>query len=154
MKSPRCPRDAATRSRELLSGTVIMHTFYATRGSRRAPYAERDYVPFFFHEPLTGAELAALVARHADRPFLLTHQHTGVRAVADPGRYGRHVLSRIDGQRTFGEIFDGVRAELARSGASPGDDALFEDFRPLHDLLASIDRLLLRHRDAAPLAAP
>ncbi len=139
---------------ELLSGTVIVHTFYATRGSRRAPYGARDYVPFLFHEPVSGAALAALLARHGNRPFLLTHQHSGVRAIADPGRYGRHVLSRIDGQRTFGEIFDAVRAELAPSGASPGDDALFEDFRPLHDLLASIDRLLLRHRDAAPVAAP
>ncbi len=134
---------------ELLSGSITMHTCYATRSPAcRAPYGDRDYVPFFFHEPVTGPELAALVERHHDRPFLLAHQHTGIRVVVDPGRYGRLILAQIDGQRTFAQIFDAVRSALAPGESAPTDAELFDDFRPFHDVLASIDRLLLRHRDA------
>jgi SAM-dependent methyltransferase len=129
---------------ELLSGTITMHTFYATRSPDcRARYGDVDCIPFFFHEPITGPELAQLVARHREQPFLLEHRHTGVRAVVDPGRHGRRILQNIDGRRTFAQIFEAVRAEIGTDSA-PSNDALFADFRALYEVLAAIDRLLLR----------
>jgi SAM-dependent methyltransferase len=157
MADPRQPRigelarDLSTRQQhaiaELLSGNLIHHTFYAMRRpGTRAPYGDRDYVPFLFHEPVTGRDLAALVRRHHSAPFVINHSHTGVVVRIDPGKYGANILDHLDGSRTFGEIFAMVRQEISSSGSVPDDDQLFRDFQPLFDFLTAIDRLLLRHR--------
>jgi hypothetical protein len=43
-----------------------------------------------------------------------------------------------------GEVFARVRAEPALQAAAPTDDALFEDFREIYEILNAIERLLLR----------
>jgi SAM-dependent methyltransferase len=135
---------------ELLDGSIAMHCFYATRSANpAAPYGDAHYVPFLFHEPVTGPDLAALVERHKGQGFVLENSHTGMRLQLDPGQYSRHVLRYIDGRRTFRQIFDLVRVK--RAGKSPpGDQALFDDFRPFYDALRAIDRILLRHEKTAP----
>ena len=134
---------------ELFSGSVKMHVFYATAGTgTKAPYGDPDYVPFFFHEPVTGQELFDLITRHHDRPFVLSHSFSGITTRVDPGRYAKYVLRHIDGTRTFREIFDRVRAEPQCASRPPSDAELFADFAAFFGVLHAIDRLLLRHRTA------
>jgi len=134
---------------ELLSGSIKMHVFYATAAAgTKAPYGDADYVPFFFHEPVTGAELFELIGRHHDRPFVLNHRFSGITTRVDPGRFAKYVLKHIDGTRTFRQIFERVRAEPACAGRAPGDDELFADFAGFFGVLHAIDRLLLRHHTA------
>lgn len=124
---------------ELLDGSITMHCFYATRAADApASYDDLACVPFFFHEPVTGADLAALVERNGGRPFVLDHRHTGMRVLVDPGPHGAAILRRIDGRRSFGEIFEGI-------GASP--EALFAGFRPLYEALRAVERVLLRKNE-------
>ena len=140
---------------ELLCGDIKTHSFYATKGSRVAPYGDADYVPFLFHEPVTGTQLAEVFARAKGRPFALDHAHSGLSVTVSPGRFGPAVLARIDGKRTFREIFDGVRADPAFRAEAPGEAALFADFREAYEVLSAIDRLLLRHAGAGvPPAVP
>ncbi len=134
---------------ELLSGSIKMHVFYATAGrDTKAPYGDPDYVPFFFHEPVTGAELFNLITRHHDRPFVLNHSFSGITTRVDPGRFAKYVLKHVDGTRTFRQIFDRVRAEPVCAGRPPGDDELFADFAGFFGVLHALDRLLLRHYTA------
>ncbi len=130
---------------ELLSGNLITHSFYATRTSdRRAPYGDPDYVPFLFHEPVSGRDLAALVRHNGSSPFVLNHSHTGIKINIDPGKFGARILDHLDGKRSFGEIFALVRQEVP--AAAPDDEQLFGDFQPFYEFLTAIDRLLLQHR--------
>ncbi len=132
---------------ELLSGDLIHHTFYAMRApATRAPYGDPDYVPFLFHEPVTGSDLAALVRRHASAPFVLNHTHTGIAVNIDPGQYGAQIFDHLDGRRSFGEIFALVRKNNAQASGAPDNGTLFRDFQPLFEFLTAIERLLLRHR--------
>lgn len=135
---------------ELLGGDIKTHSFYTTEGRRVAPYGDADYVPFLFHEPVTGAELAEVFARSKGRPFALEHSHSGVSVTVAPGRFAPAILRRIDGRRSFREIFEDVRADPAFRAEAPGDAALFEDFRASFEVLSAIDRLLLRHAEASP----
>jgi len=54
----------------------------------------------------------------------------------------RSQYEHIDGRRTWGEVF--ARAEPAIQAAAPTDEALFEDFGEIYELLNAIERLLLR----------
>lgn len=138
---------------ELIGGDLISHSFYLTRGSDVvSPYGDPEYIPFFITEthPATGPELATLIDQHGNRPFLLRHAQSGLEIALDPGRYVRAIFERIDGRRTFEQIFSDVRAAEGRTD-SPSDEALFAEFKPWYDALGSIERLLLRHRDAPPI---
>lgn len=132
---------------ELLTGTLQTHSFFATRSPDcTAPYGDPEYVPFFFHEPLNGPQVAQMLAANRGQPVILDHAHTRLSLTVNPGRYGAPVVRRIDGSATFGKIFGEVRAE---AGASPTDAELFEDFRETFETLNAIDRLLLRHASVA-----
>lgn len=132
---------------ELWTGRLQTHSFFATRRPAVAPYGDADFVPFLFHEPVTGPELAKIFARSRGQPFVLDHQWTGVSVRVTPGPHVPAILERIDGTRTFGEIFAQVR-ELPAFRKAPTDDAaLFAEFREAYEVLNAIDRLLLRHKD-------
>lgn len=134
---------------ELLDGSITMHCLYATRSpAASAPYGELNYVPFFFHEPVTGSDLAALIERHKGKAFVLDHSHTGMRLQLDPGVYTPYVLRYVDGKRSFQQIFDLVRGEPRFRKAPPTDHALFADFRSFYEALRAVDRILLRHESA------
>ena len=120
----------------------------------KAPYGDPDYVPFFFHEPVTGPELSALIRSQGSAPFRIDHAHTGISIEVNPGKFGEHIIKHVDGNKTFAEIFALVRQEKMLLANGPGDDELFHDFRPLFEFLTAIDRLLLRHRTAPPFAGP
>ena len=136
---------------ELLGGNLVTHSFFATHSpDAKARYGDPDCVPFFFHEPVSGPELAALIRHHGSAPFLLNHAHTGISAQVDPGKFGDHILDYVDGKKTFEEIFSFVRQKKILPGDGPDDAELFRDFRPFYDFLTAIDRLLLRHRGVEP----
>lgn len=133
---------------ELLRGDLIMHTFYALPSAACvAPYGDPQYVPFLFHDPVTGADLAQLVRQHGHKPFLMAHQHSGIATNVDPGRYAAAILKHVDGRRSFGQIFSLARSEPELRGKSCSDAELFADFRAFFDVLRAIDVMLLRHRD-------
>ncbi|MEO5659985.1 MAG: class I SAM-dependent methyltransferase, partial [Polaromonas sp.] len=91
---------------ELMIGNIITHSLYLTREtSRTAPYGDAAYIPFFYHEPLTGALAAQVFDSNGGQPFMLSHQHSGVSVMVNPGKYGAKILRQIDGQKSFGEIF-------------------------------------------------
>ena len=136
---------------ELLSGKIITHDFFATVSSdTRAPYGQADFVPLFYHEPLTGPELSKIFRQSHGRPFMLDHSHTGIKLMVSPGKYVSRVLFHIDGEKTFREIFDLIRADDTLKGPPPGDEELFADFAPVYEIFNAIDRLLLRHESAQP----
>jgi SAM-dependent methyltransferase len=64
---------------ELVGGDLVLHAFFATRGSDVvAPYGDLEYVPFFLREthPASGQSLASVIDAHEGRPFLLTHSQS------------------------------------------------------------------------------
>ena len=130
---------------ELLMGDITRHTLYLTPGRQaRAPYGDAGYIPFYFHEPLDPRGLEQLFAPKNGQPTLLRHPHLGMSAAVDAGRYSGQILGLIDGIRSFGEIFDLIRART-RDGPAPDNAALFADFEATYWLLNAIERLLLRH---------
>ena len=68
--------------------------------------------------------------------------------MVNPGKYGPKILRLIDGQRSFGEIFEQFRADWKGQAAAPDNAALFADFAESYETLNALDRLLLRHPDA------
>ena len=135
---------------ELLIGSIITHSFYATRNAAcTAPYGDADYIPFFFHEPLTGELAAQVFGSQGGLPFMLNHQHSGLSFRVNPGRYAPQILRLIDGQRTFGQIFNAFRDAWKGKAAAPDNAALFSDFADSYEALNALDRLLLRHSNAS-----
>jgi SAM-dependent methyltransferase len=135
---------------ELLSGALTMHSFFATQSpASAAPYGDAEQIPFFFHEPVTGPQLSALIHKSKVAPFVFNHTHTGISKAVDQGKFGKFILKYIDGKRSFADVFALVRAEDHFKRSPPGDTELFADFQPLYDFLNAIDRLLLRHPSAA-----
>ncbi len=140
---------------ELMIGNLITHSLYVTPDARStAPYGDAQYIPFFYHEPLTGEMAAQVFGSNHGKPFMLTHQHSGVSVMVNPGKYGAKILRLIDGQKSFGEIFEAFRADWQGQAAAPDNAALFADFAESYDTLNALERLLLKHPDAdAALAA-
>ncbi len=130
---------------ELAGGDLITHSFFATRLNHRcAPYGDSDYVPFFITEehPARGEDLSALIEHHKREPFLLQHGRSGLALPIACGQYVQRIFSHLNGERSWREIFARVRDEVPTN--SPGDEVLFDDFKPWFDALRLIDRMLLR----------
>ena len=139
---------------ELMIGNIITHSLYLTPGANcTAAYGDADYIPFFYHEPLTGEIAAQVFGSNRGQPFRLTHQHSGVSVMVNPGKYGAKILRLIDGQKSFGEIFDKFRAGWHGQAAAPDNATLFADFAESYDTLNALERLLLKHPDAAKALA-
>ncbi|WP_296923344.1 methyltransferase [Polaromonas sp.] len=142
----RLPQRQQYEMAELMIGDIITHSFYATRHAGTiAPYGDPAYIPFFFHEPLTGDVAAQVFGSSGGQPFRLSHQHSGVSLMVNPGQYGARILRLIDGERSFGEIFAQLRAEDAASAVIADDATLFADFKDCYDTLNALERLLLKH---------
>ena len=132
---------------ELLGGKIMTHVFYATRSSTcRAAYGDAEMVPFFYNEPLTGAQVAAIYRQHHGKPFWLDHKHLGLTIAVEPGRHAAEIFQQVDGQRSFQQIFDLVRAEPANRQAQPTNAQLFDDFWDDFHILNAIEWILLRHQ--------
>ncbi len=140
------PRRKQYEIAELVVGNLITHSLYATRHpSCTAPYGDPAYVPFLFHEPLTGEILARVFAESRGQTFMMQHEHAGVAVPVNPGRYSPQILRLIDGKRSFGEIFDQFRADWHGKAAAPTNDVLFADFAAPYEILNALERLLLKH---------
>ncbi|SDO07211.1 class I SAM-dependent methyltransferase [Polaromonas sp. JS666] len=138
---------------ELMGGSIITHSLYLTRNAAcSAPYGDTDYVPFFYHEPLTGEIASQVFGNSRGQPFMLRHQHSGVSVTVNPGKYGAKILALIDGRRSFGEIFEQFRAAWQGKAAAPDNAALFADFAESYETLNALERLLLRHVSVAAAA--
>lgn len=130
---------------ELFHGRIQTHTFYVTRSAGcKAAYGDPDTIPFLFHEPVTGPELADVFARSSGRPFVLDHAHTGVSITISPGKFGPAILRHIDGHNTFRKIFTLVRRDPEFRTLAPRDEVLFADFKHIYETLNALERLLLR----------
>ncbi|MEO6321919.1 MAG: class I SAM-dependent methyltransferase, partial [Polaromonas sp.] len=139
---------------ELMIGNIITHSLYLTHdASCTAPYGDAACIPFFYHEPLTGEIAAQVFSSNRGQPFMLTHQHSGVSVMVNPGKYGAKILRLIDGQKSFGQIFDQFRADWHGQAAAPDNTALFADFAESYETLNALERLLLKHPDADKTAA-
>jgi SAM-dependent methyltransferase len=131
---------------ELILGDLLRHTFYLTgSAAATAAYGDAGMIPFFFHEPLTGAALAPVFTSSDGRPITLHHPFLGLTVQINAGIYAAKILSRVDGNRTFQQIFDLVRSEPVWRDNPPDNAALFADFRESYEALNAIERLLLRH---------
>ena len=132
---------------ELISGAIITHSFYATRAvDVTAPYGDATMVPMLVNDAATGRDIAAVIDAHGRKPFVLQHARSGLARALDPGRHVRDIFMALDGELSFGQIFDSVRGSAG--SPSPDDAALFAEFEPWYRTLESIDRLLLRRPDA------
>ncbi|HEY3047157.1 MAG TPA: class I SAM-dependent methyltransferase [Polaromonas sp.] len=147
------PRRQQYEMAELMIGSIITHSLYVTKDADcTAPYGNAEYIPFFFHEPLTGEAAAQVFGSNRGQPFRLQHQHAGVSVMVNPGKYGPQILRLIDGQRSFGEIFDQFRADWRGQAAAPDNTVLFADFAASFEALNALERLLLRHPQAGVMA--
>ena len=147
------PRRQQYEMAELMSGSIITHSLYTTQSAAcTAPYGDADYIPFFFHEPLTGEVAAQVFSSNKGQPFMLTHQHSRTQVRVNPGKYGPQILRLIDGQKSFGEIFDQFRADWRGKAAAPSNAVLFADFAESYDTLNALERLLLKHPQAHTVA--
>ncbi|WP_309684645.1 class I SAM-dependent methyltransferase [Polaromonas sp.] len=143
------PRRQQYEMAELMIGNIITHSLYLTRDARcTAPYGDPQYIPFFFHEPLTGEVAAEVFASNRGQPFQLVHHHSGVTVRVNPGKYGPQILRLVDGRRSFGDIFEQFRADWRGQAAAPDNAVLFADFAESYETLNALERLLLRHPDA------
>lgn len=131
---------------ELLMGDLLRHTFYLTASpAATAAYGDAAMVPFFFHEPLTGTQLEPVFTSRDGRPITLQHAFLGLTVQIDAGKFSPAILRHIDGQRSFQQIFDLVRAAPGVRANPPDNASLFADFRASYEALNAIERLLLRH---------
>ena len=147
------PRRQQYALAELMIGSIITHSLYVTRSAAStAPYGDAQYIPFFFHEPLTGEMAAQVFGSNRGQPFVLNHRHSGMAFKVNPGRYGPQILRLIDGQKSFAEIFDQFRASWKGQAKAPDNAALFADFTDSYEALNALDRLLLRHPAAGSAA--
>ncbi|UUZ77706.1 class I SAM-dependent methyltransferase [Polaromonas sp. P1(28)-13] len=147
------PRRQQYEMAELMIGNIITHSLYLTQDAGcTAPYGNAEYIPFFFHEPLTGEMAAQVFASNRGQPFMLVHHHSGVSVTVNPGKYGPQILRLIDGQRSFGEIFDQFRADWRGQAAAPDNTVLFADFAASFEALNALERLLLKHPLAGAMA--
>ncbi len=143
------PRRRQYEIAELLGGSLITHSLYATQSaSSTAPYGDAAYVPFWFHEPLTGEVMARVFSASRGQRFVMQHEHSATWVAVSPGKYSPQILRLIDGKRSFGEIFDQFRADWHGKAAAPDNDVLFADFAEPYEVLNSLDRLLLKHPQA------
>lgn len=148
------PRRRQYEMAELMIGNIITHSLYVTRDAGcTAPYGNAEYVPFFYHEPLTGEMAAQVFGSNRGQPFMLRHQHSGISVTVNPSKYGPQILRLIDGRRSFGEIFDRFRADWQGKAAAPDNALLFADFAESFETLNALDRLLLKHPEADTAAA-
>ncbi len=144
------PRRQQYEMAELMSGSIITHSLYASPSADcTAPYGDAQYIPFFFHEPLTGELVAQVFATNKGQPFMLAHQHSRTNVRVNPGKYGPQILRLIDGKRSFGEIFNQFRADWRGQAAAPTNAALFADFAESYETLNALERLLLTHPQAS-----
>jgi ubiquinone/menaquinone biosynthesis C-methylase UbiE len=131
---------------ELISGTLVTHSFYVTRDREtQAPYGDAEYIPFLFHDAIDGPQMAKIVEKAAGERITLNHAPSGIVAQVSPGRFGKYVFNNMDGKRTFREIFDAVRAIKKFHALGLSDAELFEDFREMFEFFRAIDRIFLRH---------
>ncbi|MFZ2386349.1 MAG: class I SAM-dependent methyltransferase [Polaromonas sp.] len=134
---------------ELMIGNIITHSLYLIRdASCTAPYGDAAYIPFFYHEPLTGEIASQVFGSNRGQPFLLQHQHSGVCVTVNPGKYGTKILRLIDGRKSFAQIFEQFRADWHGQAAAPDNATLFADFAESYDTLNALERLLLRQPEA------
>jgi SAM-dependent methyltransferase len=148
------PRRQQYAIAELLGGDLVTHSAYVTPGANcTAPYGDAAYVPFFFHEPLTGEILGRVFGANRGQRFVMQHEHSGTWVSVSPGKYSPQILRLIDGKRSFAEIFDQFRADWHGKAAAPDNDVLFADFAEPYEVLNSLDRLLLRHPQADAAAS-
>lgn len=134
---------------ELMIGNLITHSLYLTQSENcAAPYGDGLYIPFFYHEPITGESAAQAFSSNQGKPFMLKHQHSGVSLTVNPGRYGPQLLRLIDGQKSFQEIFDAFRTAWRGQAIAPDNSALFADFADCYETLNALELILLRHPDA------
>lgn len=139
------PRKRQYAIAELACGHIVTHSFYATRSSECvAPYGDASYVPFYFHEKLDGELASRVFLSNGGKTFKLHHDNAGLLMDVNPGRFGPQILRLIDGRRSFGEIFDNVRALWKGTGPTPDDATLFADFAQSYEVLNAIERLLLK----------
>ena len=129
---------------ELFTGRIQTHSLFVNRKPNRAPYGDASFIPFFFHEPMTGANVARVFAAGRGRPVVLDHAHTGISVEVNPGRYGPDILRHIDGETSFAAIFERVRKQHGADAAALPDVSLFDDFRDIYETLNALERLLLR----------
>ncbi|OSQ49024.1 class I SAM-dependent methyltransferase [Thalassospira alkalitolerans] len=87
---------------ELMAGNITKHTFYVTKAGNKVkpPMPDRDAVPFFVR--VDGVSLARSVAKtgHIKITF------TGLSVTRNLPPASPAILTRIDGKRTVGEIYD------------------------------------------------
>lgn len=144
------PARAQHAMSELMLGDLTRHTFYLTATpAATAAYGDPEMVPFFFHEPLTGEMLEPVFTSRNGGPITLAHAFLGLNVQVDAGTWSARILRHIDGQRSFQQVFDLVRAEPAWRAAPPDNTTLFADFSASYVVLNAIERILLRHPASA-----
>ena len=134
---------------ELIAGDMDRHSFYATQSDDPvASIAELDNVPFFFldFEPVKGRDLADYMERNPGKPLQFKHAGTGATHELVPGKYSRHLLRHLDGDRSLRELFQLARSEGPLQDAGVTDAQLLEDFRAVFEFFNRMEGMLLRHK--------
>lgn len=139
------PRPRQQAIAEAMSSAITCHGFYAApkASNRIACPRDADMVPYFLY--FDPRSLAEHFRGAAGRECGLNYRQSAVRF--DVGTYSADLVAGIDGTRTMGEIFDGVRRG---AGKALTDADLMADFMAFFEPMNGLDVLLLRHRSVNP----
>ena len=134
---------------ELIAGDIDRHSFYATASDdTAASIAELDNVPFFFldFESVKGRDLSEYMDRNPGKHPQFKNANTGASFELVSGKYSRHLLRHLDGDRSLREIFQLARNDEPLRSTAVTDAQLLEDFRPVFELFNGAEGMLLRHK--------
>lgn len=131
---------------EALHGNMSKQSFYLSRQQPTPPvFADLDMVPLFLQDLIKGADMARSL-RSQDKPLKMIKPMPGLQMELNLAPRVADVVEHIDGRRSFGDIFNIVRAMPAHKANPPTDATLFDELRVLYEPLNDLDLMLLRHK--------
>ncbi len=140
---------------EIVVGLMGTHEFYTSRCTDTVAHVtDTSNVPYFYpaRTRLAGKDIAGQMILGGVVPIAARHPN-GFQFELNPDPVAGHVLLRIDGEKTLGQIFQAIRNE-ERSFANKSDKELMAAFAPVFERFRMLDWLLLRHSSAPQFDDP
>lgn len=137
---------------ELVSGALITHCMYLTKGVQTAKPDDKDNVPFFSFcmkpmnlvamadqfEQNPGMAFDIELNRDIDRPKMKLHYQ--------PGPMTHEIIRQIDGEQTIGQIIDAVQKNKKNRKAGFDATDVKSEFIELYDFFHRVGGIHLRHK--------
>jgi len=153
-KLPLRERQAAA---ELISGKMIMHSFYAAAKPIAHPSAtDLEMVPFLSNHFAPSPEQGYAYLRDSfakanlqERVHIVQPGTTNAMRIPK-NRFTQKLLEALDGIKTVGELLDAVWSQYASMPDAPPREQLLQEWKQLYEYLNYYDWVFLRHCSVLP----